>query len=109
MISPRIDPSCQQTKLASADCQGRIGGRGVNCFTLRIIVILMETIKDLYIRTDSDCHRPPTLRPSAPPRPARDGKQGSMNPEGAARNTMPGVLTVSNQSREGGPYSPADD
>ena len=61
----------------------------MNYFTLRTSIIWMETIKDLYIRTDSDCHRPPTLRPSAPPRQARDGKQGSMNPEGAARNTMP--------------------
>jgi len=30
----------------------------VNCFTLRIIIVLMETIKDLDISTDSDCPPP---------------------------------------------------
>ena len=30
----------------------------MNCFTLRIIIVLMETIKDLDISTDSDCPPP---------------------------------------------------
>src|SRR5262245_52468319 len=50
MISPRIEPLLATTKVARADCEGRNRGRCVNYFTRRIILILMETIKELYIR-----------------------------------------------------------
>ena len=63
MISPRIDSSCQQTTPLGRDCEGRNRRRCVNCFTLGMIVILMETIKDLYIR----CAQTPTaIRPPIP-------------------------------------------
>src|SRR6516165_10953579 len=54
MISPRIDPSCQRWSGLSGPNRERC----VNCFTLRIIIVLMETIKDLDISTDSDCPPP---------------------------------------------------
>src|SRR6266511_3954426 len=57
-------PSWQQTKVARADCEDRIGGRNVSYFTLRISIILMETIKDLYKR----------LLDHHPGQPHRDGR-----------------------------------
>jgi|SRR6516165_2689641 hypothetical protein len=53
-----------QTRLA--DCQGRNRGSCVNCFTLRVIIVLMETIKDLYFQArTSTAIRPLHLRLSA--------------------------------------------
>src|SRR5262245_29819082 len=46
-------------KVVRADCGGPNGAKCVSYFTLRIIVILMETIKQLYKESRTLCKRAP--------------------------------------------------
>src|SRR5262245_49418021 len=56
-------PSWQRTEVAMADFRRRIWERSVSYFTLQIIGILMETIKDLYISAhqNSDATAEPSV------------------------------------------------
>ena len=50
MTARRIEVSCPcKSKLEYRTLERGIGGRSVSYFTLRISIILMETMKDLYI------------------------------------------------------------
>jgi hypothetical protein len=50
MTARRIEVSCPcKSKLEYRTLERGIGGRSVSYFTLRISIILMEAIKDLYI------------------------------------------------------------
>jgi hypothetical protein len=82
-------PSWRQIDVAMPDVRGANWKRCVSYFTLRIIIILMETIKDLYKRLID--HRPSPPSGGLPVCTGPDFKKKEKNP----RNRISSDLSLS--------------